>query len=78
MESSTGKFKPMHSERIIELAEVMQAGLEVFGSMKKLKLWLETPNYSLGNLPPMELLKDFYGKEMILCELTRINHGIFV
>ncbi len=66
----------MHSEKIIEMAEVTQLGLEVFGSMEKLKLWLETPNFALGSLKPLELLKDSYGKEMVTEELTRINYGI--
>lgn len=70
-------FKPIQSEKIIELAEVTSIGLEVFGNMEKFKLWLETPNYALGNLKPVELLKDSYGKEMVVGELTRINHGIF-
>jgi putative toxin-antitoxin system antitoxin component (TIGR02293 family) len=69
-------FKPSHSEKIIEMAEVTQLGLEVFGNMDKLKLWLETPSYALGNLKPMELMKDSYGKEMVISELTRINYGI--
>jgi putative toxin-antitoxin system antitoxin component (TIGR02293 family) len=58
------------------MAEVTQLGLEVFGSMEKLKLWLETPNFALGSLKPLELLKDSYGKEMVTEELTRINYGI--
>jgi putative toxin-antitoxin system antitoxin component (TIGR02293 family) len=69
-------FKLSHSEKIIEMAEVTQLGLEVFGNMDKFKLWLETPNYALGNLAPLELLKDSYGKEMVTGELTRINYGI--
>jgi putative toxin-antitoxin system antitoxin component (TIGR02293 family) len=69
-------FKPSHSEKIIEMAEVTQLGLDVFGNMDKLKLWLETPSYALGNLKPMELLKDSYGKDMVIGELTRINYGI--
>jgi putative toxin-antitoxin system antitoxin component (TIGR02293 family) len=72
------QFKPLQSEKIIEMAEVTDAGLDVFGDMGQFKLWLDTPNFSLGNLTPMELLKDSYGKEMVLGELTRINHGIFV
>lgn len=72
------QFKPLQSEKIIEMAEVTKAGLEVFDNMDQFKLWLDTPNFSLGNLTPMELLKDSYGKEMVLGELTRINHGIFV
>ncbi|WP_240915782.1 antitoxin Xre/MbcA/ParS toxin-binding domain-containing protein [Cellulophaga sp. BC115SP] len=71
-------FKPIHSEKIIEMAEVTKVGLDVFGNIEKLKLWLNTPSYALGNLKPIELLKDSYGKEMVINELNRINHGIFV
>ena len=71
-------FKPSHSEKIIEMAEVTQLGMEVFGETEKFRLWLETPNYALGNLKPMELLKDSYGKDMVTGELTRINYGILV
>lgn len=59
-------------------AEVMNLGVEVFGGMEKFKLWLDTPNHSLGNLKPVELLKDSYGKELVVGELTRINYGILV
>ena len=69
-------FKSIHSEKIIEMAEVTNVGLDVFGDMDKFKLWLGTPNFSLGNLKPLELLKDSYGKELVISELTRINYGI--
>ncbi len=71
-------FKPIHSEKIIEMAEVTKVGLDVFGNIEKLKLWLNTPSFALGNLKPIELLKDSYGKELVISELTRINHGILV
>ena len=69
-------FKPIQSEKIIEMAEVTHTGLEVFGNMEKFKLWLNTPNFSLGKSKPMELLKNSYGKDLVLAELTHINHGI--
>ena len=75
---SLKNFKPTQSEKIIEMAEVTNAGLDVFGDMEKLKLWLDTPNFALGGLKPIELLKDSYGKEMVMGELTRINYGILV
>lgn len=75
--ASEHRFKPIHSEKIIEMAEVTLSGLEVFGSSEKFRLWLNTPNYALGNQKPVELLRDSYGKEMVLSELVRINHGIF-
>ncbi len=76
--SSQHHFKAIHSEKIIEIAEVTKVGLDVFGDMDKLKLWLNTPNFALGKLNPIELLKDSYGKELVLSELTRINYGILV
>jgi len=71
-------FKPIHSEKIIEMAEVTKIGIDVFSNMEKLKLWLNTPNYSLGNLNPIELLNDSYGKELVISELIRVDHGILV
>jgi putative toxin-antitoxin system antitoxin component (TIGR02293 family) len=70
------QFKPSLTEKIIELVEVTNLGLEVFGENGKFRNWLETPNYALGNLKPFDLLRDSYGKEMIIGELTRIEHGI--
>lgn len=52
--------------------------MEVFEDMDQFKLWLDTPNFSLGSLKPIELLKDSYGKELVIGELTRINYGILV
>ncbi|MVN23426.1 type II RES/Xre toxin-antitoxin system antitoxin [Mucilaginibacter arboris] len=72
------KFKPTQSEKIMEMAEVTNVGLDVFGEMEKFKLWLDTPNFALGNMRPIELLNDSYGKEMVIGELTRINYGILV
>ncbi len=69
-------FKSIQSEKIIEMAEVIDVGVEVFEDMERFKLWLDTPNFALGNLRPFDLLKDSYGKEMVMTELTRINHGI--
>jgi putative toxin-antitoxin system antitoxin component (TIGR02293 family) len=77
-EDSNYRFKPFQSEKIIEMAEVTLMGLEVFGDMEKFKRWLTTPNFALGRLEPLELLQDSYGKELVMSELVRIDHGIFV
>jgi len=70
-------FKSIHSEKIIELAEVTAKGQDVFDSNEKFYNWLNTPSHALGNMKPAELLKDSYGKEMVLNELNRIDQGIF-
>lgn len=71
-------FKPIHTEKIIELAEVTNYGKKVFESTEQFYLWLKTPSYAFGNLKPAELLKDSYGKELVMAELNRIEYGIFV
>lgn len=70
-------FKPIHTEKIIELAEVTNFGKEVFDSAEQFYQWLNTPSYALGKLKPSELLKDSYGKELVMGELNRIDQGIF-
>lgn len=71
-------FKPIHSEKIIELAEVTHFGNEVFDHSKDFYSWLNTNSIALGNMKPLELLKNSYGKEMVMDELHRLDQGIFV
>jgi putative toxin-antitoxin system antitoxin component (TIGR02293 family) len=70
-------FKPIHTEKIIELAEVTSFGKEVFDSTEQFYTWLNTPSFVFNKLKPAELLKDSYGKELVMEELNRIEHGIF-
>lgn len=71
-------FRPIQSEKIIEMAEVTKIGIDFFGDREKFKSWLLIPNFALGNARPIDLLKDSYGKEMVVAELTRVAHGIFI
>lgn len=75
---SKSRLKPIHSEKIIEMAEVTRTGVEVFGSMDKFNLWLNTPNYALGEMKPIDLLNGSYGKNLVMEELVRIEHGILI
>lgn len=71
------KYKPIHTEKIFELAEVTNFGKQVFDTSDEFYKWLNTPSYALANLTPGELLKDSYGKELVMQELNNIEHGIF-
>lgn len=71
-----GRLKPIHSEKVLEITEVLQKGVDVFGTMEALNQWLRTPNHALGGDLPASLLKDTYGKAWVLDELVRIEHGI--
>jgi putative toxin-antitoxin system antitoxin component (TIGR02293 family) len=71
-------FKPAHTEKILEMAELTRAGLGVFGTLDAFQCWLNMPSYALGGMKPMDLLLDSFGKGMVLDELVRVEHGIFV
>ena len=71
-------FDSIPSEKILELAEVTALGIDVFDSEDQFYNWLNTPSFALGSLKPIELLKDSYGKEMVLNELYKIDQGIFI
>lgn len=71
-------FKPIQSEKIFELAEVINMGYEVFDSSENFNIWLNSPSTALGNEKPVNLLDTSYGKDLVLAELNRIEHGIFV
>ena len=71
-------FRPIHSEKIIEVMEVTVLGLEVFDTVDDFVAWLNTSSHALGNRRPIDLLRDSYGKELVINELHRINQGVFV
>jgi putative toxin-antitoxin system antitoxin component (TIGR02293 family) len=71
-------FKSIHSEKILELAEVTALGLEVFDTPEEFQAWLNASSPALGGKMPLELLKDSYGQELVIQELHRIDQGIFV
>ena len=71
-------YKPLQSERIFELAEVVSMGDIVFDTPEHFSIWLNTPSMALGGEKPVNLLDSSYGKDLVLAELNRIEHGVFV
>lgn len=71
-------FKPIQSEKIMELGEIFILGNEVFGDADQFKRWLETPSFAIGNVRPADLLADSFGQQLVTDELNRIHYGIFV
>ncbi|MCX6226352.1 MAG: MbcA/ParS/Xre antitoxin family protein [Bacteroidia bacterium] len=69
-------FDPVSSERIIEITLLYKHAVEVFGSKKKLDVWLDIQNVALGGAKPKELLDSTFGLQLIRNELVRIEHGV--
>ncbi len=70
------RFKPAQTEKILAITEVLLKGIEVFGSYEKFHHWLDIANMALGNIEPISLIHTSYGKDIVMSELIRIEHGI--
>jgi putative toxin-antitoxin system antitoxin component (TIGR02293 family) len=66
------------SDRVAQLIRVYCRCRDVFRDDKKVSDWLKAPNYALGNIPPISLLDTIPGMEVVLDELGRIEHGVFI
>jgi len=69
-------FDRVVSENILHLAEVAARGLEVFKNNDNFKTWIDQPSTALGGRSPKSLLASRFGIDMVLDELTRIEHGV--
>lgn len=70
-------FKPIHSEKIIEVAEVCDAGMEVFNNKEDLYEWLNKPAFAFDYEAPINFLDTSYGAQLVYAQLKRYAHGIF-
>lgn len=70
-------FSRVLSEQILQIAEVLARGIEVFGAKQNFVAWLNQPNRVLGDRTPFSLMGSRFGAELILDELGRIEHGVF-
>ncbi len=69
-------FDTVYSEKIIQITQLYNYGIEVFGNSEQFDFWLETPNLALGKVKPKEFLDNLFGIELLKNELNRIEHGI--
>ena len=74
--SPESHLSPPVSERVLQIALVVKRCEEVFEDPKLCNEWLKSMNPALGGRIPLELLKTGFGINMVLSELTRIEHGV--
>lgn len=64
------------SERILRIAMVSQKCEEVFEDRDICNQWLKSESVALGGQTPLELMESDFGIDLVLTELTRIEHGV--
>ncbi len=70
-------FNQAVSEQVIQIAEVLAKGIEIFKEKSKLLLWLNTPHKVFYGNTPFSLLSSRFGTELVLEELGRIEFGVY-
>lgn len=58
------------------LAVVRERALDVLGTPQDVERWLISPNFPLGDVPPIDLLVTEQGLQQVLGELIAIEHGL--
>lgn len=70
-------LKPIYTEKVLAFVEVIELGLEVFGSADKFQHWLYNKKFIFNDMRPIDMMQSSYGKDMVITELHHIDHGIF-
>jgi putative toxin-antitoxin system antitoxin component (TIGR02293 family) len=58
--------------------EAVRRVKEIFNDPDKATIWLKSPNYALGGQIPIRLIEKEEDIALILDELGRIEHGVFI
>lgn len=76
--SNDSDIGSLRSKNIFEVDRIVSKGVRIFGSEKKFKEWLGTVNYALGDVRPVDLLKDPYGVDMVDGALEALSWGNYI
>jgi putative toxin-antitoxin system antitoxin component (TIGR02293 family) len=63
------------SAKVLAIAKLYSKGEEVFGDEDKFRRWMNTVNSAMGGVPPISFLDLIEGINLIMDELTAIEHG---
>jgi putative toxin-antitoxin system antitoxin component (TIGR02293 family) len=74
---SSEKFNTDLSDKIMNLADIISFGFEVFEDHARFKAWLQTPVRALGGKKPFDLLHTSFGRDEVRDLLGRIDQGVY-
>lgn len=69
------KLSKVLTKNILDMDKVIAKGIRIFGSEQALSIWLQSPNASLGNQKPSNLLKNPYGTELVDQAMEAMSWG---
>ena len=74
----TGSLDRRESEKLLRLAEIWEAGLDLFdGDETRTREWLVAPAFGLGNVSPLDYARTEFGGREVRALIGRIAGGVF-
>ena len=64
------------TEQLLEMAEIVSEGIEVFGTLENFRAWLHSTPYILNGQKPLDFFDTRFGVQYIKNIMGRIAHGI--
>lgn len=71
-------FEGIYIDRILQMQELIELGLETFTSPEAFYRWLKRDKQVLGELLTFDSLKNSRGIQLIIDQLGRIQHGVYI
>ena len=72
------EFEGIYVDRLLQLKELIETGLETFSDSQELYRWLKRDKSVLGQVLNFDSLRTQDGISQTLAELNRILHGIYL
>jgi putative toxin-antitoxin system antitoxin component (TIGR02293 family) len=74
---SASRLNPAVSDRVVRYARLLGFAVKVFGDLGDAKQWLNSPQFGLGGVVPLEYAKTEIGAREVENLLGRIQYGVF-
>lgn len=71
-------FEGLHAEHLMQIEALSKKGVALFGSPAKFKAWLMHPKEVLGKTLDFSAVQSFWGVKLLLNELGRMAHGVYI
>lgn len=68
----------LRSKVVLDIDEIVSKGVRIFGNEQLFQEWLNTSNYILGDVRPVELLKNVYSLELVEDTLDALSWGSYL
>jgi putative toxin-antitoxin system antitoxin component (TIGR02293 family) len=71
-------FEGIYVDRLLQMQEMIETGLETFTSPEAFYRWLKRDKPVLGDLLTFDSLKSSRGIQLVIDQMGRIQHGVYI